>query len=105
MGRRHDLHDELVDLGDEFGVKKVLFQPPPSVLMEYPAIVYTKKSTYTTNADNKSYTNTRFYQVTVIDPDPDTPLVDAILNKFQMIKHVNNFKANNLNHDVFDLYY
>lgn len=105
MDRRHELHDEIVALATEFGVKKVLFQPPPNVQMVYPAIVYSKKSTYTTNADNKVYTSDRFYQVTVIDGDPDTPLIDALLNKFQMIKHVNNFVESNLYHDVFDLYY
>ena len=105
MDRRYDLHDELVSLGDKFGVRKVLFQPPPTVQMEYPAIVYTRKSTYTTNADNRTYKSDRFYQIQVIDPNPDTPLIDAILNNFQMIKHVNNFKNNNLNYDMFDLYY
>lgn len=101
MDRRHKLHTELLTLG----ASKTLFQPPPSVMLTYPAIIYTRKSTYTTNADNKTYTGQRLYQIEVIDPDPDSPLIDAILNKFQMIKHVNNFKANNLNHDVFDLYY
>lgn len=101
MDRRHNLHEELVSLG----AKKTLFQPPPSVQLEYPAIIYTIKSTYTTNADNKVYTGHRFYQIELIDPDPDTPLIDALLNKFSMIKHVNNFKTSNLNHNVFDLYY
>lgn len=101
MDRRHKLHEELVSLG----AKKTLFQPPPSVQLEYPAIIYTTKSTYTTNADNKVYTGHRFYQIELIDPDPDTPLIDALLNKFSMIKHVNNFKTSNLNHNVFDLYY
>lgn len=104
MSRRHDLNDKLSTL-KEFGIKKVLFQPPPNVQMEYPAIVYTTKSTYTTNADNKVYTGHRFYQVTLIDPNPDTPYIDKLLDMFQMIKHVNNFKTSNLNHDVFDLYY
>lgn len=104
MARRHKLHDELCTL-KEFGIKKVLFQPPPSVQLEYPAIIYTTKSTYTTNADNKVYTGHRFYQIELIDPDPDTPFIDKLLEMFPMIKHVNNFKTSNLNHDVFDLYY
>ena len=101
MDRRHKLHEELVSLG----AKKTLFQPPPSVQLEYPAIIYTIKSTYTTNADNRVYTGHRFYQIELIDPDPDTSLIDSLLNKFKMIKHVNNFKTSNLNHNVFDLYY
>ena len=40
MDRRYDLHEELLTLG----AKKTLFQPPPSVQLEYPAIIYTRKS-------------------------------------------------------------
>lgn len=101
MTRRQKLHTELKALG----ARKTLFQPPPDVLLEYPAIIYTRKSTYTTAADNKNYTGHTYYQIEVIDPDPDSTLVAALLDKFQMIKHVNNFKTNNLNHDVFNLYY
>ena len=101
MTRRQKLHTELKALG----ARKTLFQPPPDVLLEYPAIIYTRKSTYTMAADNKNYTGTTYYQIEVIDPDPDSTLVAALLDKFQMIKHVNNFKTNNLNHDVFNLYY
>lgn len=107
MARRHELHDELKAMNAELelGVKKILFQPPPSVQLEYPAIIYTRKSTFTTNADNRNYSGHTLYQIEVIDPDPDTPIVSALLNKFQMIKHVNNFKTSNLNHDVLNLYY
>lgn len=107
MGRRHKLHDELKAMNAELelGVKKILFQPPANTQLEYPAIVYTRKSTYTTNADNLNYTAHAFYQIEVIDPDPDSPIIPALLNKFKMIKHVNDFKTSNLNHDVFDLYY
>lgn len=101
MTRRQKLHTELLTLG----ARKTLFQPPPDVLLEYPAIVYTRKSTYTQAADNKNYKATTLYQIELIDPDPDSPLVAALLNKFKMITHVNNFKASNLNHDVFNLYY
>lgn len=107
MARRLKLHDELVAMNTELqlGVKKILFQPPPSVKLEYPAIIYKRKSTFTTNADNLNYSGHTLYQIEVIDPDPDTPIVSALLNKFKMIKHVNNFETSNLNHDVLDLYY
>ena len=101
MTRRQKLHTELLTLG----AKKTLFQPPPDAHLEYPAIVYTRKSTFTLAADNKNYTGHTYYQIEVIDANPDSTLVAALLDKFQMIKHVNNFKTNNLNHDVFNLYY
>lgn len=101
MDRRKQLHSELLTIG----VQAVHFQPPPSVHLVYPCIVYTRKSTDTVSADNRSYKNMAMYQIELIDPDPDTPYIETILEKFNMIKHVNNFKANNLNHNVFNLYY
>lgn len=99
--RRKLLHLELVALGTQ----AVHFQPPPSVKLIYPCIVYRRKSTDSIAADNRNYKNQTLYQIEVIDPNPDTPYVSSLLNSFSMIKHVNNFKSDNLNHDVFDLYY
>lgn len=101
MDRRKLLHDELKTLG----AASVHFQPPPSVNLVFPSIVYRRKSTDTISADNINYKKHTLYQVEIIDADPDTDLVDKMLDKFSMCKHVNNFKSDNLNHDVFDLYY
>lgn len=101
MDRRKQLHSELLTIG----VASVHFQPPPNVHLVFPSIVYRRKSIDTISADNRSYKNQTLYQLELIDPNPDTPFVDDLLEKFSMIKHVNNFKSDNLNHDVFDLYY
>ena len=101
MDRRKQLHLKLVALGTQ----AVHFQPPPSVKLVFPCIVYRRKSTDSIAADNRNYKNIPLYQIELIDPNPDTPYVDSLLNSFSMIKHVNSFPADNLNHYVFDLYY
>ena len=72
--------------------------------MKYPAIVYTRSNINNDFADNTVYKQTYAYQVTVIDSDPNSEIVKkvAMLPKCRFDR---NFKSNNLNHDVFTLYY
>jgi hypothetical protein len=72
--------------------------------MQYPAIVYQRYISKTAFADNAPYTVTQRYQVTVIDPDPDSPIPDKVA-ALPMCTKNRFFVANNLNHDVFNLYY
>lgn len=99
--RRLDLQARLeAILGSEF----VYFQPPSDVEMRYPCIVYQRDLLNTEFAGNTPYTFRQRYQVTVIDQDPDSdiPIKVAALpmctaNRF--------YTADNLNHDVFNLYF
>lgn len=86
------------------GSGNVYFQPPSNVQMKYPCIVYSRDHADSKFADNSPYRLTQRYLVTVIDGNPDsaTPAKVAALpmctfNRF--------FPANNLNHDVYTLYF
>jgi hypothetical protein len=83
---------------------RVHFQPPENIRMRYPAIVYQRDSAITRHADDLPYSSIKRYQVTVIDQDPDSAIPDKIaalpLSSFQ--RH---FTADNLNHDVFVVYF
>ena len=72
--------------------------------MKYPCIVYQRYNALTLFADNLPFRRTKRYQVTVIDADPDSPIPDEVA-KMPMCVHNRFFVANNLNHDVFNLYY
>jgi len=85
-------------------VPNVYFQPPDDVRMEYPAIVYERARANTTFANNKPYTVTKQYQLTLITPEPDDPAFNAIAALSSCV-HERNFAANGLNHDVFNLYF
>lgn len=102
MGRRLDLHEILVGI---LGSGNVYFQPPETIKMKYPCIVYEWASNNTQFADNYPYYIKRRYTITVIDPNPDSEIPDRV-SKLQMCKPSNtNYQADKLNHYPFDLYY
>lgn len=86
------------------GSDNVYFQPPPNLGMQYPCIVYERDNAETIFADNSPYHNTKRYQVTVIDQNPDSPTPDKIAG-LSLCSFERHFTADNLNHDVFNLYF
>lgn len=99
--RRHDLHEILCDI---LGSRNVYFQPPPSVMMKYPAIVYSRSALTPEFGNNHPYLVHKGYQVTIVDPNPDSTFVDDI-SKLPTCSFVRHYESDNLNHDVFQLYY
>jgi hypothetical protein len=72
--------------------------------MNFPCIVYQRYNAVSIFAGDKPYIRTKRYQVTVIDADPDSPIPDVVA-ALPMCVHNRFFVVNNLNHDVFNLYY
>lgn len=101
MGQRLELQTILEAL---LGTRNVYFQPPANVKMVFPAIVYQRDTTDTRFADNFPYLRTKRYQVTVIDRDPDSGIPDRVA-QLPMCSHSRYFTFENLNHDVYDLYF
>lgn len=101
MGNRPDLQALLEELLES---ENVYYQPPSSVRMNYPAIVYSRKSIENTSANNAAYMQTTSYEITVIDKNPDSEIVTKV-SKLPMCRHDRHYTADNLNHDVFTLYY
>lgn len=83
---------------------KVYFQPPENVKLVYPCIIYSRDALNTRFADNIPYRHKKRYQVTVIDRDPDSPLPDVVANLLSCTFD-RFYTADNLNHDVYTLYY
>lgn len=86
------------------GVAAVYFQSPGAEKMQYPCIVYQRDAADTQYADDIPYRRMTRYQVTVIDRNPDSEVPDNVA-KLQYSIFARFFAANNLNHDVFTLYY
>lgn len=101
MGSRLDLHELLCET---LGSRNVYFQPPESLKLQYPAIVYSRSRIDNTHANDSVYMQSRAYEVIVIDEDPDSTIVDDI-SKLPMCHHNRHYKADNLNHDAFTIYY
>lgn len=91
-------------LEELLGSRNVYFQPPSSVRMKYPAIVYSRDDIRNDHANNQTYMQSTAYQVTVIDSDPDSEIVKKVAN-LPMCAFDRHYVADNLNHDTFTLYY
>lgn len=89
-------------LRETLGSGNVYFQPPESVEMKYPAIVYERSDLTNAFADNTVYIQRHVYQVTVIDKNPDSVVVDKI-SQLPRCKFIRHYKVDNLNHDVFTI--
>lgn len=101
MDKRLELHEILCNILDS---RNVYFQPPESVRMKYPAIVYSLNTIEGLYANNVLYNYERQYLVTLMTSDPDNSLVEKIL-KLQKCKIMRVFTSNNLNHYVFQIFY
>jgi len=82
----------------------VYFQPKTNVKIEYPCIVYERDYRSTQFAGNLPYRSTKRYQVTIIDQDPDSEIPDKVA-ALPMSAFQRHFAADNLNHDIYSLYY
>ncbi len=101
MGQRLELHALLKQI---LASDNVYHQPPATLQMSYPCIVYQVDGAESEFAGNKPYMVTKRYQITVIDRDPDSQIRDRLvwLDTAIFNRH---FTANNLHHDVFTLYF
>ena len=102
ISRRYDFQDSLEEC---LSSGNVYFQPPESVKLSYPCIIYNKRSGDYRYADNGSYTRIPGYDVMVISKDPDFVDTLDIPDRFQMCRFDRHFVSDNLNHDVFVIYY
>lgn len=101
LGTRLELHSKLEAL---LGVKHVYYQPPSSVKIEYPAIIYSKGKIDKDNANNTAYRFKNRYDVIVVDKHPD----NAVIQKLLMLPYCSYdryYTSDNLNHDSLTLYF
>lgn len=107
MGRRTDLHDMLCDIMlvcEKQNPPNVYFQPPDNLTMSYPCIKYSLSKIDTKFADNISYIRQKAYIVTVIDRNPDSQIFEKV-SMLPRCSFDRMYKADNLNHWVFSIYY
>lgn len=91
-------------LREILGSKYVYFQPPSTIKMTYPCIVYERSKIDGEHADNLIYKLNVQYTVTAIYTDPDSNLPFE-LAKIPTAKHSSHFVSDNLYHDVFTIFY
>ena len=101
MARRIDLHNLLVDL---LGSTNVYFQPPETVKIQYPCIIYQRAKNDVKFANNGAYLIRRKYSLLVIDRNPDTEIPDMI-SALALCSSETPYTFQNLNHYPFTIYY
>ena len=101
MASRLLFHNTLHDL---LGSNHVYFQPPSSIAMQYPCIVYKLDYVDTMFADNKPYMKSIRYLVEVIDADPDS-LIPGKVSELKASDFVRKFTFDNLNHTLYNVYF
>lgn len=85
--------------------KNVYFQPPETMKMTYPCIVYFKTSVPIGYANNYVYKYNQGYTVTYIDKNPDSEVPFTILKSFQKAKIDSFYKSEGLNHTKLTIFY
>lgn len=101
MEKRLELHELLCEI---LGSRNVYFQPPESIKMRYPAIVYSLEDISTKHANGNNYMITKKYMVTAIDSDPDSAIVEKMLT-LKMCSFDRSYTSDGLNHYIFEIYY
>ena len=99
--KREELHAILVEL---LGSVNVYFQPPNNLQLVYPCIIYNRSTADSKFANNGLYLYTKRYEVTVIDQDPNSGIPDKVA-ALPLSSHERWFAVDNLNHDVFNLFF
>ena len=101
MGQRVQLQALLEVI---LGTRNVYFQPPESIKLSYPCIIYSRNSLDTKFANDKPYAHKMRYSVVIIDQNPDSIIPAKVANLPSCIfdRH---FKTENLNHDSYNIYY
>lgn len=102
MNRRLELQAKLEEMIES---KHVYFQPPASVKLSYPCVVYNIGNGDAKRADNLIYSYTNSYTVTFIYKKPNIDIIERVLNEIPMSSVNATYCSDNLNHYVFTIYY
>lgn len=104
--RRLELHEifcEILNMPEPDGDSHVYFQPPSSVKLKYPAIVYKLKDVDVLHADDGNYLQNPAFEGVLIDPKPDCVLFEKII-ALPYCRFDRYYASDNLNHYTFTIY-
>lgn len=102
--RRYVFQDILEEI---LGSKNVYFNPPPTLVMKYPCIVYHHSDIATSKAGNRVYNARDRYDVTIIDKNPDSDIPHRLVESplIPLIRYDRSYIVDNLNHYSFQCYF
>lgn len=98
---RSELHTILKGI---LGSNNVYFQPPSTVTLKYPCIIYAIDGMQIKHASNNPYKHGKRYLVTVVDKNPDSDIPEKVA-KLPTVQFGRSYSADYLNHNTFRLYF
>lgn len=101
MGTRLELHSVLTEI---LGSKNAYFQPPATLKMSYPAIVYSRSGNVVKYADDNPYRIIHKYDLILIEKSPDSEIPDKLAN-LPRCKLDRCYTSDNLYHYAFSIFY
>ena len=101
MDRRLELQMLLASILES---DNVYFQPPETIKLHYPCIVYERVGMTSEYANNAIYNNRVRYSITLIGRSPENDVVNKLL-ALPYCSYDRFFVSDGLNHDVFTLFY
>ena len=102
MNKRTKLHEKLKTL---IGSSNVYFQPPESVQLSYPCVIYSIGEGDARHADGMVYSYVNSYEILFIFKKPNVGIIEQVLSTLPMCKMTRAYVADNLNHYAFRVYY
>ena len=88
---------------DILGSRNVYFDPPSTIRMSYPAIVYSRSQIKNRYAGNLKYKKDRVYEAVLITKDPDSRFIEPLL-ELPYCSYDRHYVSDNLHHDAFTIY-
>lgn len=85
------------------GSRNVYFQPPESLKIKYPCIIYSTHNVTNDFANNDIYKQDYFYELVLVDSNPDSEIFKKMC-KLPKFRFKNFYVSENLNHYVFESY-
>lgn len=101
MKTRLELQSMLENL---LGSRNVYFQPPESLSIRYPCIVYSLSKVDNLHGNNDIYKQDISYELIYVDSNPESNVFKKLCN-IPMCKFKRFYISENLNHYVFEIYY
>jgi hypothetical protein len=98
---RLSLHSKLVEM---LGSPNVYFQPPPTIVLKYPCIIYKLDDVTSIHANNLRYSGSKRYLLTFVDKNPDTTIYEKVFD-LPYSAFETSFIKDNLNQHICSLYW
>lgn len=102
MADRLELHEKLKEL---IGNDNVYFQPPASVQLSYPCVIYSIGSGDAKYANNQLYNYTNKYELLFIFKRPTIDVIEKVMRELPKCRIDRVYVTDNLNHYAFNLFY